>query len=408
MRQFKYALAMNSSGLVPALACAVLAAGCASTSEADTNTSWSQSGKPVVGAPSGEGTGSVTSEWNIALSAPGEQAGVPSMQWIDGKFVVVWQRSALPASEWRLSRASIAPSGEWTATTSEPVQYSITPRLSDEGQVATSTFATFSSSTCRVVVYDEQLEAVGEVGVPCSNDAPVFPLGGGQWMVAHGVYQGGDTQQVVLERFDPSSQTLADTVVIGDANSDRSLSAFATADAASVAWPTATGSVVQRVAGFGSGSVTRSEVSVGASAYGGYGAVQIAGRSLLFGTDGASLWTADVTDPSVVPVVRDLAPTGIMDREVRTAVASELGVVGVCYGTGSGPAGGGGNDGVSFVAVNASGEVVQGPVAIETGFENIGGCAVAWSGEEFAVAYWKIHWPTQTSQLRVQRIAPAL
>jgi len=410
---------------------ATSAAGCSSDGSdrsADTNTSWMKpcvvaadcgSGACVAGycaepasppaTPPG-GPPPASEEWNITVSRAENQAGAPDIRWIDGRFVVAWLGSALDGSGSHVARAEISAAGVWSDTL-VPYQGRIASQLvlSGDGEIAVPSYATFASG-CAITVYDASLSPAGNAEIPCTSDAAVAPAGGGAWVVAHGLQVASDVQSVVVDRFDPGgANPLSGSVAVGTTHSDQSLTLYAFADEASVVWPTPGGSALQVVGGVqGAGGLAlASQAAVaGTGPYGGYGFGRIGGHELLFGTNGAALWTADVTTPGQPLAPRFVAATGVADRDVGVAAANELGIIGVCFGTGPGPGGGFGqfDDGVSFVAVDADGEVVAGPTVIEDAFTNIGGCSVAWSGQEFAVAYWKIKAQGATSELRVRRI----
>jgi hypothetical protein len=129
--------------------------------------------------------------------------------------------------------------------------------------------------------------------------------------------------------------------------------------------------------------------------------------------DGFNVSLADLAEGASSVPFEPLAPTRIVDRAVGVAPAESRGVVGVCYATGPGPGGGTlqSGDGVAFMAVDASGRVVQGPMVLAEDISNIGGCDIAWSGEEFVVAYWRIDFVETNSlvldrsEVRAKRIA---
>ena len=108
--------------------------------------------------------------------------------------------------------------------------------------------------------------------------------------------------------------------------------------------------------------------------------------------DGEALWTAQIDAEREDTRTWSLAPAGVADRRPGVAFAPELGLIGICYATGPGPAGGeyGRRDGVSFVTVDEQGAPVGEPMVIADWLWNIGGCDVAWSGEAFLLAYWDI------------------
>ena len=111
--------------------------------------------------------------------------------------------------------------------------------------------------------------------------------------------------------------------------------------------------------------------------------------------DGKNLWSTTLSGPDSLSE-HEVAPSGIADRAPGAAAAEQFDAVGVCYATGPGPYGGAGDpgalapDGVSFALLNEDGRPILPPTVIAEAIENIGGCAVAWSGEAFLVVYWHI------------------
>lgn len=88
------------------------------------------------------------------------------------------------------------------------------------------------------------------------------------------------------------------------------------------------------------------------------------------------------------------------------APVEELGYLGVCYAiTGAGPDGG---TGLVFALVGPDADPWGERVTITTGQRNIGGCAAAWSGVEFLVAWWQSGGDAGFNTIFVQRVVPRL
>jgi hypothetical protein len=125
---------------------------------------------------------------------------------------------------------------------------------------------------------------------------------------------------------------------------------------------------------------------------GGFDFAEVDGRQLMVGMDGRVVWVALFREDGESPPVVEIAKSGIVDRRPGIAAAPEIGLAGVCFATGRGPAGGSTDhgDGVSFALIDSDGQLAAEPRVLAAGLADIGGCDVAWSGETFLVAWWEI------------------
>jgi hypothetical protein len=104
--------------------------------------------------------------------------------------------------------------------------------------------------------------------------------------------------------------------------------------------------------------------------------------------------------------------TGIRDRKPGLAAVHENGYLGICWETGVGPAGGGGpfyhGDGAAFRIIDEDGVPLGAPVTVVSDINNIGGCAVGWSGSQFLVAYWNCGNAGEDYGIWVRRVTPLI
>jgi hypothetical protein len=104
--------------------------------------------------------------------------------------------------------------------------------------------------------------------------------------------------------------------------------------------------------------------------------------------------------------------TGIRDRKPGLGAVHENGYLGLCWETGVGPAGGGGpsyrGDGADFRIIDEDGEPIGAPATVVSGINNIGGCAVGWSGSQFLVAYWNCGEAGDDYGIWVRRVTPLI
>jgi hypothetical protein len=115
------------------------------------------------------------------------------------------------------------------------------------------------------------------------------------------------------------------------------------------------------------------------------------------------LWGHVVAGPEVI------GHSGLRDRRPGIAAAHERGYLGVCYETGPGPSGGSEEeDGIAFRIISPYGEALGAELEIVSGLRNAGGCAVAWSGEEFMVIYWSCAGDAVWNTIYAQRVRPLI
>jgi hypothetical protein len=199
------------------------------------------------------------------------------------------------------------------------------------------------------------------------------------------------------------------------------LDVFAVGDDAVIVWGDAQGSSVATAQGLAQAPEPTAAtpapahpLELDATVIGSDGTFSLAqpgARVLLFGMDGQALWVVPIAKDEAQPSMRRLAPARVADRRPGVAFAKQLGVTGVCYAIGSGPAGGSGDrrDGVSFVLVDAQGAPASEPLVIADQLSNIGGCDVAWSGDAFLVIWWQIEMgpdPKPGSEMRAVILRP--
>ncbi|MBI5486435.1 MAG: DUF4215 domain-containing protein [Deltaproteobacteria bacterium] len=104
-----------------------------------------------------------------------------------------------------------------------------------------------------------------------------------------------------------------------------------------------------------------------------------------------------------------VASSGIADRRPSLRAVPERGIVGLCYETGPGPAGGSdGDDGIAFRVLRPDGALVGAEVTVAAGLRNAGGCDVGWSGTEFVVLYWSCGGDSEWNTIYAQRVRPLL
>lgn len=85
------------------------------------------------------------------------------------------------------------------------------------------------------------------------------------------------------------------------------------------------------------------------------------------------------------------------------APVEELGYLGVCYVIEAGKPDGG--TGLAFVLAGPDAQPWGEPVTVTTGQRSIGGCAAAWSGSEFLVAWWQPGGDATVTGVFAQRVA---
>jgi hypothetical protein len=118
---------------------------------------------------------------------------------------------------------------------------------------------------------------------------------------------------------------------------------------------------------------------------------------------------ADTGTGAVVGGPTRVGQSGIIDRRPGIAPAPSRGYLAICYATGPGPAGGsGGNDGVAIRLIRPDGSPLGVERVVASGLENIGGCAVSWSGSEFMMIYWSCGGYTVPRQLVAERFRPTI
>jgi hypothetical protein len=132
--------------------------------------------------------------------------------------------------------------------------------------------------------------------------------------------------------------------------------------------------------------------------------------ALVVGMDGRDV-LAEVVEPWMGSVISGpfvIGSSGIVDRRPGISAVIDRGYLGVCYETGRGPPGGSGDDGLSFRIIDVHGSPLGAPLVIASGLENIGGCAVGWSGSEFIVIYWSCGVDTPSNHIIAQRVQPTI
>jgi hypothetical protein len=133
--------------------------------------------------------------------------------------------------------------------------------------------------------------------------------------------------------------------------------------------------------------------------------------AVVTGVDGTSVHAAMV-DPWTDSVVANqiIGTTSIQDRRVGIASAEAPGFLGACYATGPGSIGGGSayEDGVAFQLLGPNLDRWGAPLTVVDRLRNIGGCAIAWTGSDFVIAWWHAATDIASNQIWVATIHPAV
>jgi hypothetical protein len=124
--------------------------------------------------------------------------------------------------------------------------------------------------------------------------------------------------------------------------------------------------------------------------------------------DGAQIRVAmvDPFDDRVVVHATPVAAATIRDRRPGIAPVEERGYFGICWATGPNDTGGSGSDGVAFRLLGRDLAPWGAEVPLASGLANIGGCAAAWTGEDFVVAYWSCGGGAATNRIVAHRLRP--
>jgi len=358
----------------------------------------------------------------IDLSDPTRQAGPPAVRFVRDHWVVAWTTVGGPEEtqgDFRLASASID-ANLIAVRTSRPLNDFWSPSLSIDahGRVG----ALNVSRHCDHRVFEPGLQASSErFDIHCPDDAPAAaaaPIDGSDaWLVAY--VSGDTTASIMVGRYEPTSSAWTVLpVTLGQRVESERLHVFAHDSDAVVLWGDEAGATLRslanmaQVSGAAAGALGRAvHIAAGTGMDGGYATAQLHDHTLAFGMDGERLWAVTLAGVST-PIEHDIALSGIADRPPGAAAAEPLDAVGVCYATGPGPYGGAdapASDGVSFALLNVGGALILPPSVIADEIENVGGCAVAWSGEEFLVVYWHIAFSDRAegpfiSQVRGRRV----
>ncbi len=357
----------------------------------------------------------------ILISDLWRHAGAPRLGFIDGRFIVAYSSSPWPdrpTSDYagpQLNVAEVSDAGIgsiWTQKPARAESHQIAAIAAD-GRIGA---LPYSSASCALEIFQPRLiGAFPRFLVDCADDlVGLAPIAGSlEWIVAHG---DGDT--VYVGRYDPSAETwTVPALAIGDRRSATVLGVTVDGEDALVAW-NAAGSTTHLRSARGLAALAAANgpdlgplLSFAGEVQndGQYNFAALEDRLLVLGMDGGSLWAASLAASDESPAVASVASSGVVDRRPGIAAAAELGLAGVCYATGPGPAGGsaGRDDGVAFALIDAEGRLAGEPRQLAAELDNLGGCDIAWSGEAFLVAWWDIDLAADpaVSVVRGQRIA---
>jgi hypothetical protein len=361
----------------------------------------------------------IAPEERFDISDPTRQAGPPAVRFVDNRWIVAWMSNSGPeavGSDARLEVAAID-GNQVVMHTSPLLARTQGNSLSIDAQGRVGLLDT--NRYCQHRVFEADLRASNKgFSIPCGDGArpAAAPIAGSdEWLIAY-----ANDASIMVGRYKPSSSAwTAMPLRLGQLAVYRQLEVFAGDSDAVVVWGDGSGTTVQSVEKLahapevsGSARTLGGAMHIAAASSGaGYALTQLQDRVLAFGMNGHGLWGAMLAE-SIAPIEGEIAPSTVADRAPAAAAAEQLGAVGVCYATGQGRYGGGGGtqkptDGVSFVLLNAESDPILPPTVLADDIANIGGCAVAWSGEEFLVVYWHIaNSPPDpfTSQVRGRRL----
>jgi hypothetical protein len=237
------------------------------------------------------------------------------------------------------------------------------------------------------------------------------------WVLTFVVTSGGE-RVVYAAHIDELGRRTGEAQAVGDTDSGYySPNIVGFGDRASVVWPTS-GSIWQRTFSWpfvsGSPSPTELSGSFGMVTDGRLDATSYRDRILIawLGSGGVRTLAYDPATGMTLHGSVVVGSTGIRDRKPGLAAVHENGYLGLCWETGVGPAGGGSpsyrGDGADFRIIDEDGEPIGAPVTIVSGINNIGGCAVGWSGSQFLVAYWNCGEAGDDYGIWVRRVTPLI
>jgi hypothetical protein len=356
------------------------------------------------------------------ISDPTQQAGPPTVGFVDDHWLVAWKATDSPdETPPHLEVATLDLEGNQVEQRRGPELAQGWPSFAFDAQGRLGVL--YDGSPCSHRVYEANLQPGGaEFSLPCTDDyvAAASPIPGtDEWMVTYG----SDTGDVVFGRYRPSNADwTTPTFAFGPGARLASwpLDVFAERDRAFVLWGDGLGTNVRTFDLLESGvapqgepvRLVRSTISDG-----NYALDRIENRTVVLATDGAGLWGAElVPNKLTVTDSNDIAFSVVLDQRPGTASAALLGVIGVCFGLSSSgeptEAGGADHDSVAFVLVGPDGRATEAPIVLQD-VGSYGGCDVAWSGDEFLVVYWHIE-PASFgtdqiySKIFAQRIATTL
>lgn len=133
--------------------------------------------------------------------------------------------------------------------------------------------------------------------------------------------------------------------------------------------------------------------------------------SMVVGMDGtdvqvvvAEAWSGDVISGPVV-----VGHSRIIDRRPGIAAVIDRGYLGICYEIGPPPDGvSDDNYGIIFRLITPDGYPFGAEITIASDLDNVGDCAVGWSGSEFIVIYWSCGGDSRFNIMLAQRVRPLI
>jgi hypothetical protein len=346
--------------------------------------------------------GNFDEQGRILISDPFEQAGRPRLGFAGGRFMAAY--STVPSREpqtanyaAQLNLAEISDVGVeslWTQKPARALSHQIAAMAAD-GRVGAFPH---SGVSCAVEIFQPRLiGAYPRFIVGCENDLIALAAvpGSIEWVVAH-----ADDSAVHVGRYDPSAETwTVPALAIGLRGIADVLAVTVDGDDALVAWNDGGPTQLRKARGLGAVSAADAAslgplVSIAGRVHtdGAYDFATLEDRLIVLGMDGTSLWTASLAGSDEPPAVTSIASSGVVDRRPAIAAASEIGLAGVCYATGPEPWGGvpGRADGIAFALIDAEGRLAAEPRVLAADVYDVGGCDIAWSGEDFLVAWMQV------------------